>query len=277
MANVLRPELREEVVHLLVEGNSIRSIERLTGVHRDTIMRLMVRVGDGCREFLDGRMRGLKLRHVQIDEIWTFVLIKQGHLPASHVGDPSIGDQFLFVAFDTDTKLMPTFAIGKRTSEVTAAFINDLSGRIVTARPIISTDGFNAYPAAIRDAFGDENCNYGQIIKDFAEPVQPGRYGPPDMVRAERRQILGLDNLPRGTFCTSHVERNNLNIRTFMKRFTRLSLGFSKKLENLAAAVALHTAYHNYCRVHRTLRCTPAMAAGVADHVWGLDELLAAV
>ena len=275
MANVLRPERQEQVVHLLVEGNSIRSAERLTDVHRDTIMRLLVRVGDGCRELLDARMVGLKLNHLQLDEIWTFVLVKQGHLPLASAGNPEVGDQYLFIAFDEETKLIPTFALGKRTAEVTAALIGDLAGRLTTRRPLISTDGFNAYPGAIRDSFGDELCNYGTIIKDFAEPVQPGRYGPPVMVRSERRQILGLDDIDPSAFCTSHVERNNPNIRTFMKRFTRLSLGFSKKRENLAAAVGLHVAYHNFCRVHRTLRTTPAMAADVADHVWTLGEMLA--
>jgi IS1 family transposase len=274
--NVLSAEKRQAVIHLLVEGNSIRSIERLTGVHRDTIMRLLVKVGNGCREFLDERMRGLRLHHLQLDEIWTFVLIKQGNLPPNNA-NPTIGDQFLYIALDEKTKLIPTFALGKRNSEVTNAFALDLAGRIVTERPMISSDGWQAYPGAIRSAFGEENVNYGQIIKDFAEPIQPGRYGPPLMVASERRQILGLDNINPFDICTSHVERNNLNIRTFMKRFTRLSLGFSKKLENLAAAVALHVAYHNFCRVHRTLRMTPAMAANVADHVWTLVELLESI
>jgi hypothetical protein len=161
---------------------------------------------------------------------------------------------------------------------VTQRFANDLAGRLVTERPQISTDGFNAYPAAIRNAFGEEHVNYGQIIKEFAESPQPGQYGPPVMVASERRQILGLDDIPLGSICTSHVERNNLSIRTFMRRFTQLSLGFSKKLENLAAAVALHVAHYNFCRVHGGLeKITPAMAAGVTDHVWELSELLAAL
>ncbi|MGD0542437.1 MAG: IS1 family transposase [Tepidisphaeraceae bacterium] len=152
----------------------------------------------------------------------------------------------------------------------------DLADRIVTDAPQLSTDGFNAYPAAVRNAFGDEIA-YGQIIKEFAEPIQPGRYGYPVMVAAERRQIMVLDDINLNSICTSHVERNNLTIRTFIKRFTRLSLGFSKKLENLAAAVALHVAHYNFCRVRSTTRVTPAMAAGVTDHVWELSELLAAI
>jgi len=275
--NVLPYETQRTIIHLLVEGNSIRSIERLTGVHRDTIMRLMVKVGDKCREFLDRKLCCLKLAHVEYDEIWTFVLCKQAHLPAVDAPlSDEIGDQFLFVGIDKDTKLIASFAIGKRTAENGRRFALDLASRIVTDHPQLSTDGWNAYPGAMREAFGEEAL-YGQIIKDFEEPVQPGRYGPPVMVAADRRQVLGLVDIDPYTICTSHVERNNLTIRTFMRRFTRLSLGFSKKLENLAAAVALHVAHYNFCRVHSSLRMTPAMAAGIADHIWELDDLLVAL
>ena len=277
MANIMPQEKQKMIIHMLAEGNSIRSIERLTGCHRDSIMRLMVKVGDKCRDFLDERLRGLKLRHIQADEIWTFCRKKQARLNRIEQLNPTIGDQFLYIAFDQSTKLIACYALGKRTSNVTNAFMLDLASRIVTEVPQISSDGFNAYPAAIELAFGEENVNYGQIIKDFAEPVQPGRYGPPVMVATERRQILGLDNINLRSICTSHVERNNLSIRTFMRRFTRLSLGFSKKLENLAAATALHVAFYNFCRVHGTLRTTPAMAAGITDHVWELQELLASI
>jgi IS1 family transposase len=271
------PKLKQQaIIHLLVEGNSIRSIERLTGVHRDTIMRLAVTVGNKCKAFLNAWLRNLKLRHVQADEIWTFVGCKEEKLRRALVVNPMIGDQFLYIAFDQDTKLIATYAIGKRSKEVTQAFMYDLADRIVSDAPQLSTDGFNAYPNAVKNAFGDE-ISYGQIIKDFAESPQPGRYGPPVMVAAERRQITGLTDIDKFTICTSHVERNNLTIRTFMKRFARLSLGFSKKLDNLAAAVALHVAHYNFCRVHSSLRMTPAMAAGVTDHIWELDELLAAI
>src|SRR5580658_6523527 len=276
MANVLDKQKQQAIIHLLVEGNSIRSIERLTGVHRDTIMRLAVKVGGKCKVFLNAWQRNLKLRHVQVDEIWTFVGCKQHNINKAIVRTPEMGDQFLYVAFDQDTKLIATFAIGKRNTEVTQAFMYDLADRIVSDHPQLSSDGWQAYLNAVKNAFGDEVA-YGQIIKEFNEPVQPGRYGPPVMVASERRQILGLNDLDLRTICTSHVERNNLTIRTFMRRFTRLSLGFSKKLENLAAAVALHVAHYNFCRVHSSLRITPAMAAGVTDHVWELDELLAAI
>jgi IS1 family transposase len=275
MANILPELTQRQIIHLLCEGNSIRSIERLTGVHRDTIMRLGVKVGNKCRDFLDGKLRGLKLRHVQADEIWTFVGKKQGRIAQGEM-DGHIGDQYLYVAFDTDTKLIATYALGKRTSEVATAFMSDLADRIVTEYPQLSTDGWHAYANAVRSTFGNE-AGYGQIVKDFATSEQPGRYGPPAMVATERKQILGLTDIDLRSICTSHVERNNLTIRTFMKRFARLALGFSKKLENLGAAVALHVAHYNFCRVHGALRITPAMAAGVTDHVWELDELLAVI
>jgi len=271
----LDSNVKQQIIHLLVEGNSIRSCERLTGVHRDTICRLLVKTGDAARNFLDARLRNMKLRHVQCDEIWTFVGKKQVMVRIGEY-DGHIGDQYLWVAFDTDTKLIACYAIGKRTSEVANAFMDDLASRLVTDVPQISTDGWNGYPTAVGNAFGD-NVDYGQLIKDFQEPVQPGRYGPPTMVATERRIIFGGPALDRFSICTSHVERNNLTIRTFMKRFTRLALGFSKKLENLSAATALHVAFYNYCRVHSTLRVTPAMEAGLTDHVWELDELLGAL
>lgn len=271
----LDSNVKQQIIHLLVEGNSIRSCERLTNVHRDTICRLLVKTGDACRDFLDARLRNMKLRHVQCDEIWTFVGKKQAMVRIGEY-DGHIGDQYLWVAFDTDTKLIACYAIGKRTSEVANAFMDDLASRIVTDVPQISTDGWGGYPTAVGNAFGD-SVDYGQLIKDYAEPVQPGRYGPPTMVATERRIIFGGPALDRFSICTSHVERNNLTIRTFMKRFTRLALGFSKKLENLSAATALHVAFYNYCRVHSTLRVTPAMEAGLTDHVWELDELLASL
>lgn len=276
----LSADQRVSVVSLLVEGNSLRSIERIAGVHRDTAMRLLIRVGSAAGRLLDDRMRNLQLLHVQADEIWTFVRKKQGRLTPDEKADDTIGDQFLFVALDEDTKLIPAFRIGKRNGANTDAFMLDLAGRLVVPglgtdatadRTLISTDGWAAYPGAVDLAFAD-TVNYGVIIKDFRESEQPGRYGPPELVHTQRRPMTrGMD-----PWCirTSHVERNNLTIRTFVKRFARLSLGFSKKLENLTAAVALHVAHYNFCRVHSTLRYTPAMAARVTGHIWETEELL---
>jgi len=278
MPYILTREESLSVLHLLVEGNSLRSIQRLTGVHRDTVARLMVRVGEQLRGLMDLRFRNLELNHLQCDEIWTFVRKKQGKLKPQEEGNHRIGDQYLFVALDEETKLVPSFAIGKRTTATTELFMDDLAGRIVVPpllqpgeRPLISTDGFNAYPNAVDGAFGG-GVHYGTIIKDFVESPQPGRYGPPVMTGAVRTIIQG--RFDRDEICTSHVERHNLSIRTFLKRFTRLTLGFSKKLENLAACVSLYVAHYNYCRLHGSLPGTPAMAARIAGHPWTLEELL---
>jgi hypothetical protein len=275
---VLSHEKQVQVLHLLVEGNSLRAVQRLTGVHRDTAMRLMIRAGGRCRELLDTRMRNLNLKHLQCDETWTFCLKKQARLKPNEIGNDLIGDQYLFVALDEETKLIPSLLIRKRTAENAQMFMDDLAERInvpelldPSPRPAISTDGFNAYPNAVDGAFGGA-VNYGILIKDYSDTEQPGRYGPPDMVAATRTVVTR--NISKWDICTSHVERHNLSIRTFMRRFTRLALGFSKKLSNLAAATSLYMAHYNFCRAHGSLKGTPAMKARIAGHVWTLEELL---
>lgn len=270
MANVLSRFDQLAVLNLLVEGASLRSITRTTHIHRTTIARLMLAVGARLRDFMDRRFRNLNLTHLECDEIWTFCLKKQAQLKPHEQGNERIGDQFLFIGLDEDTKLAPSFVIGKRTAENAQALMDDLARRIVVPplfapdpRPMISTDGFNAYPNAVDGAFGGA-VNYGVIIKDFTESEQPGRYGPPEMTGAIRTVIQGA--FSRFDICTSHVERHNLSIRTFLRRFTRLALGFSKKLENLAACVALYVAHYNFCRMHGSLPGTPAMAAKIAGH-----------
>ncbi len=280
MAYVLTRQEALSVLHLLVEGNSLRSVQRLTGVHRDTVARLMVRVGERLRGVMDRRMVNLKLKHVQCDEIWTFCLKKQGKLKPQEVGNDRIGDQYLFVALDEETKLVPSFVLGKRNTENTEALLDDLAKRIVVPpllqpgpRPMVSSDGWAAYPNAVDGAFGG-GVDYWTIIKDFTESEQPGRYGPPEMTGAVRTVIQGA--FSKWDICTSHVERHNLSIRTFLRRFTRLALGFSKKLENLAACVALYVAHYNFCRPHGSLLGTPAMAAKLTGHLWTMEELLEA-
>ncbi len=276
--NVLSRGQQIAALHLLVEGNSLRSVTRLTGTHRTTVIKLMLHAGECLRVFLDSRMRGLNLEHIQCDEIWTFVQKKQGQLTPEEQDNDRIGDQYLYIALDQETKLVPSFVVGKRNRAMTEQFMLDLSRRVVTPRlgeegdrPIVSTDGWGAYPGAVDLAFAD-TVKHGVLIKDFRESAQPGRYGPPELCGESRRSTcpeLELDSI-----CTSHVERHNLSIRTFMRRFTRLALGFSKRLENLAAATALYVAHYNYCRRHGSLRRTPAMAAGLTDHFWTLEELL---
>ncbi len=288
MANVLKKDKQLQIVHLLVEGASIRSIERLTGVQKKTILRLLVRVGNACQELLDERLRDLTLRHVQLDEIHTFVRRKQHRIPV-YEQSAIEGDQFLFLAMDQDTKLIACYALGKRTAELTRRFCMDLAGRfrwpsVVSSDarnfrdstyPVvtrISTDGWPAYPAAVDAAFG-AYAKHGVIIKDFRNANM--LYHPSEIVGSKRTGIRGISTRREiRSICTSHIERQNLTIRTFIKRFNRLTLAFSKKLENLNAAVALHIAHYNFCRVHGTLRKTPAMAADITNDIWTLEELV---
>jgi IS1 family transposase len=279
VARFLSREKQIQVLRLLSEGNSIRSVVRLTGIHKSTIMRIVVRFGNQCRAYLDHKLVNLALDHVQLDEIWTFCGMKEGRAKKQRLDTARIGDQYLFTALDTETKLLVTFAIGKRTWETTNAFIGDLRKRLVTPdgfgddRPQLSTDGFTPYQAAIRRHFHGA-VRHGVLIKKYTDK-DTGRYAPPPLVGTERVNINGINNV--ATICTSHVERCNLTIRTFMKRFTRLALGFSKKLENLAAATAIHVATYNFCRIHGSLKCTPAMAAGVVGELWDMDDLYNAV
>jgi IS1 family transposase len=261
---------RTQIINCLVEGNSIRSTERMTDTHRDTIMRLMVEVGTGCADLANDQMRNLDCRRIQCDEIWTFCRMKQAQIPR-FTDRTKIGDQWTFVAIDPDTKLVPAYRVGKRTRETAVAFMTDLSERL-TNRVQISSDALRSYVDAVERAFGAD-VDYGQIVKFYdAEPIGPGRYGPPRVTGAARTVIAG--NPDQAHISTSHIERQNLTMRMSMRRFTRLTNAFSKKFENLQAAVALHFAHYNLVRLHKTLRVTPAMAANVTDRVWSLEELV---
>lgn len=261
---------RVQIINCLVEGNSIRSTERMTGTHRDTICRLLVEVGAGCAQLMDEQMRDLACRRIQVDEIWAYVGKKQAHLVP---GDDRsrLGDMWTFVALDPQTKLVPTFRVGKRTGENARKFMVDLSDRLAN-RVQLSSDALSTYVDAVERAFGAD-VDYGQEVKFYdAEPVGAGRYAPPKVVKAERVVIAGDPD--QAHISTSLVERQNLTMRMSMRRFTRLTNAFSKKVENLTAAVSLHFAHYNLVRVHRTLRVTPAMEAGVSDRLWSLDELV---
>lgn len=268
--NKLSMDKQIAVISGLVEGNSIRSMERMTNVHRDTIMRLSVRVGEGCTRLMDRTMRGLQCGQIQVDELWCFVGKKQRQV-TWHDDLNAVGDAWTFVALDRDTKLVPCFRVGKRTKREATAFVSDLAGRL-DVRCQLSSDGLNSYIAACESAFGS-NVDYGQIVKTYeAEPIGPGRYSPPKVVATERTIICG--NPDPSMISTSHVERLNLTTRMNMRRFTRLTNGFSKKIDNLRAAVGLHFAHYNLARVHSTIKVTPAMEAGVTGHVWSIGELI---
>ena len=267
--NILKVEKQEMAIAALVEGSSIRSVERMTGIHRDTIMRLMVRVGQNCKKILDSYMRNLTCKTLQIDEIWCYVGKKQRHLTETDNRE-ELGDQYVFVALDADSKLIPSYIVGKRSSDNAQAFIKDLSERLDN-RVQLSSDALNAYIEAVL-AFGSD-VDYGQLVKAYeAEPMGAGRYSPPKVVGAEKIIVSGNPKTSR--ISTSYIERQNLTMRMQMRRFTRLTNAFSKKLENLKAAVALHFAHYNFVRIHSTLRGTPAMEAGVTDRLWSIRDLM---
>jgi IS1 family transposase len=270
MANVLATAKKAAVIRALVEGCSVRSVERMMGVHRDTIIRLMVQVGQACERLLDAQMFDLDCHEIEVDEIWGYVAKKQRHV-TSDDNISEVGDTWTFVAIDPETKLIPTFKTGKRDAETTREFVNDLAKRLRN-RVQLNSDGFRLYAAAIDQAF-DSNVDYAQVVKSYeAEPAGSGRYSPPKVTEVEKTAVIGSPNLEAAS--TSYVERQNLTIRMSNRRMTRLTNAFSKKLENHKAAMALHFAHYNLCRVHRSLRVTPAMAAGVTDHVWSVEELL---
>jgi IS1 family transposase len=268
--NVIPVERKAQIINCLIEGNSIRSTERMAETHRDTIMRLMVSVGEGCANLMDQKMRNLSCHRIQVDEVWIYVQKKQRHM--TRLDDSSrMGDQWTFYALDADTKLIPAYRIGKRDLRTAIAFMTDLSGRLAN-RVQISSDALNAYVEATEQAFGAD-VDYGQIVKFYeAEPVGPGRYSPPHVVNTERSAITGQPDMKH--ISTSFIERQNLTMRMQMRRFTRLTNAFSKKIENLKAAVALHFAHYNFVRIHGTLRMTPAMAAGVTKELWSIRDLI---
>jgi IS1 family transposase len=252
---------------------SVRSIERVTQVHRDTILRLLVLAGERCTALLDSRMRNVSAKHVQADEIWCYVGKKDKHV---RVDDPAeFGNQWVFVALDADTKLVPSFMVGKRTKETTYAFLQDLKSRLVDARFQLTTDGFAFYERAVEDTFGG-TVDFAQLIKLFGDIGQHGneRYSPSPITEVISKIRDGRPDPEH--ICTSHVERQNLTMRMHLRRMTRLTNAFSKKLDNLKAAIALHFAWYNFVRVHKTLRTTPAMEAGITDHIWSFGELLSA-
>jgi IS1 family transposase len=272
MSNNLRTEKQLAVLSALVEGNSVRSTERMIGVHRDTILRLMVRVGNGCADLLNEKMVDLGCARLEMDELWSYVGKKQRHVKKTDDAR-TVGDTWTYVAIDSDSKLIPSFRVGKRDQENTRAFVADVASRLRN-RVQISTDGLKQYIYAIGASFG-RNVDYAQIVKSYeAEAIGPGRYSPPKVTSTEKTPVFGEPVAE--LVSTSYVERQNLTMRMGMRRFTRLTNGFSKKLENHVAAVSLHVAHYNLVRTHRTLRTTPAVAAGVEIEGWEMDQLLVA-
>lgn len=273
----LKTEQKIAVTAALAEGNSIRSIERMTGIHRDTIMRLGVRIGQGCARLLDEKMRGLDCKRLELDEIWGFIGKKMRHVKEDD--DPTFGDVWTYCAIDADTKLVPSFHVSStRDHENTNAFLRDLASRL-NNRVQISTDAMGAYEEAIEFAFGSQ-VDYAQIVKSYAS--EDRKYDNPERKYSPTRITASKKNWIQGSpdpnlVSTSYVERLNASTRLHVRRLSRLTLAFSKKFENFEAAVALNFASHNFVKTHRSLKMTPAMAAGVERDFWSYGDLVEAV
>lgn len=262
-------------VALLTEGSSIRSTERITGVHRDTICRLLRVVGGKCSDLLGRLVHGVQVADVQCDELWSFTRMKERTKVKKGITDSSIGDAYTFLAVERDSKLLLAHHVGRRTSEDANVFAAKLSAAVSGERFQISTDGYEPYVDALDRHLGGQ-IDFAQIIKSFSGTGLDSerRYSPPSIIGVEKRVVCG--NPKEEKVCTSHVERVNLHVRMMSRRFTRLTTGFSKKRENLKAAVALFAASYNLCWSHRTLKgCTPAMAAGLVRKPWTVGDLLA--
>ena len=274
--NRLSTDKRRAVIAALVEGNSIRATCRMTGVAKNTVTKLLVDMGTVCSVYQDRVMRDLPCKRVQADEVWAFCGAKARNVPPEKRDDPNYGDVWTWVAIDADTKLVPSYRIGTRDLQEAQLFMADVAKRL-RHRVQLTTDAYRPYLTAVEDAF-DGDVDYAQLVKLYGSTDTgfrksgAAKYSPAVCIGSHADVITGS---PDGThISTSYVERANLTMRMSMRRFTRLTNAFSKKLENLAAAVSLHFMHYNFCRVHKTLGTTPAVAAGVADHVWTLDELV---
>jgi len=271
--NKLNRDKQAQVIAALVEGNSINATCRMTGVAKHTVLKLIASLGSACADYQDKVFRNLKCKRIQCDEIWQFCYAKQRNVPAEKQGHFGYGDVWTWVAIDADTKLVPSFMVGNRDLQTARIFIDDLKSRLAS-RVQLTTDGLKVYLDAVEGAFGSE-IDYAMLIKSYESTQEETRYSPAECVACERKRVMGSPN-PRH-ISTSYVERQNLTMRMSMRRFTRLTNGFSKKVENHAYAVAIHYMHYNFCRVHQTLRVTPAMEAGLTDHVWTIEEMLSKI
>jgi transposase-like protein/IS1 family transposase len=258
---------------LLIEGNSVRSIERITGIGKATILRLLVLAGEKCERLMERRIKGVAVKDVEADEMWGFVGMKKMTKLHKEINNPELGDAYTFVAIERNTKLILTWHLGDRDIVNTEAFTEKLH-RATSGHFQLTTDGYGAYPNAVSYSLGTR-VDYAQLIKVYAMNREgEQKYSPPEVVEIISKPLIGNPDPHR--ICTSIVERSNLSMRTSIRRLTRLTNGFSKKWENLKAALALYFAYYNFCRIHSSIRCTPAMESGLTSHIWTLRELLAA-
>lgn len=272
--NTLPVERRVQIVTLLVEGMSMRAVSRAVGVSINTVTKLLQDVGMACAEYQDRTMRDLKLTDIQVDEIWAFIGAKAKNVPAD--ADPALrlGDCYTYTAIDRATKLMPCYMLGYRSAACADAFMEDLAGRLAN-RVQLTTDGMSGYPAAVSKAFG-ANVDYAVLNKSYAAgpavKEAKRRYSPAECTGCTKEPKIGIP-FPE-LVSTSHVERANLTMRMGMRRFTRLTNAFSKKIEMHMHAVSLHFMHYNFARIHKTLKVTPAMQAGIASHAWSIEEIV---
>jgi IS1 family transposase len=268
---------RVRVISCLVEGNSIRSTVRMTGIAKNTVTKLLVDIGRACTEYQDKAFRNLTLGPFQCDEIWSYIGCKEKNVPESQKGHGR-GDIWTWTAICSKTKLIPCWYVGNRDAAAANHFMHDLKGRVIT-RIQLTTDALATYRPAVEDAFGYGNIDYAQLVKIYGTPTQGKgadiRYSPAQCMGA-RKAVLGGHPVYEH-ISTSHVERQNLSMRMGMRRFTRLTNAFSKKVENHEHAVALYFMYYNFARIHQTLRVTPAMEARISDHVWSLEEIVSLI
>jgi IS1 family transposase len=270
--NKLSVEARAKVVRCLLEGSSIRSTVRITGTAKNTIVKLLVELGDACWEFHDRTVKGLKSERVQCDEIWSFIGMKAKNVPDEKKGQLGYGDVWTWVAIDADSKLIVSWFVGNRDAECAVAFMKDVAGRLVN-RIQLTTDGFHAYREAVGMAWYNVPVDYAMLVKRYAAVHDGGgRYSPPVCIGATKKPIQGEPDLEHVS--TSFVERQNLTMRMQMRRFTRLTNGFSKKFENHCHSLAIHYVYYNFARIHQTLRVTPAMKVGIEKRLWGIEDIV---
>ena len=270
--NKLNTQKRVQLIASLCEGNSLRATARMCDVAFNTVLKLLPEVGRACAEYQRRVLRNLPCERIQCDEIWSFCYAKQKNVPADKEGEFGYGDVWTWTALCADTKLVPTWMVGLRDAGTAHAFIEDLAGRLAN-RVQLTTDGHRVYLEAVESAFG-ANIDYAMLVKLYGadRDESEARYTPPECISCRPIAISGRPD-PK-YISTSFVERQNLTMRMSMRRFTRLTNAFSKKVANHEHAIALHYIYYNFCRIHRTLRVTPAMEAGIADHVWELEEIV---
>ena len=270
--NRLDAKTRSQIIGCLVEGNSLRSTSRIADVSLVTTLKLLHDVGEVCRDYQDEHFRDLRCRRIQVDEIWSFCYAKEKNVPLDRKGRFGYGDVWTWVAIDADSKLVPSWLVAGRDADAASILMQDLASRL-RYRVQLTTDGHRAYLTAVEEAFGAD-IDYSQLVKIYGNPNEPDtRYSPGECIGAKQERITGRPDPLH--ISTSYVERQNLTMRMSMRRFTRLTNGFSKKVENHASAISLHYMHYNYCRIHKTLWITPAMAAGLTDHVWEIGDIVA--